>query len=477
MARQSLLKRILRAAVSAAILHSSAGPAFSAALIAASPAANAPAGIAPVSGPASFSGIDGAAKLAGGSLSPLWVSPRPLLIPPQACLKARPAALRTARAHLRSAAVSAREAARPGTSAQAGAGTLLRIFHGSRPAGGPLAVAGVESSNKPALLAASASSSRQALPPAPRSSLSRSLKFGWLVGAGSAALSLIQPFAEWLGYVSRSNYDLSFLEKMAPGEFVFTTTILAPITEEIIFRSLAIGLPVYLLSKFAPNHKKSIAVGVSLAASVLFTVIHETSDPLLIALRMVMAFGFAWTYLREGLTSSMAAHAANNGLLALTLLVKPHALALNPLGLAAAAASIIAGAAAVYRSWKDIRKERADRREGLISRYDITLDDALAMSWILMLGSAFLFPKALLIASAFGFLIPNAVEIRDKRLRGQAKDPVGRRLNLALTLNLAVLLFLKQSAPQWGIPYFMLASLLLCGTHVWARTRARSRAV
>lgn len=195
-----------------------------------------------------------------------------------------------------------------------------------------------------AKLAAPADGPRWVFTGEAKSGWKRTLSVGYITAVGTLILSgAVWGAAKLLGHVENSNYtDAADLLGSAPDLggvlfFTFAVSVLAPVSEEIFFRAGIQGG----LSKLT----KSLRLGAfwipAVVSSVLFVAVHETSDPVLFAVRMVLALTLAYVYQKEGLLAAISAHAFFNGITALQLLpffllgMLPAGAALG-LGLAAA---------------------------------------------------------------------------------------------------------------------------------------------
>ncbi|HBL15224.1 MAG TPA: hypothetical protein DD417_00275 [Elusimicrobia bacterium] len=157
--------------------------------------------------------------------------------------------------------------------------------------------------------------------------------------------------ATTLGYHMAPSYEMPSLAN--PEAFAALGSFLAPIAakvqsflmaawvapynEEVYFRAGVIGVAAYsalkstrwvarMLEKISPKLKGArawvtpAAFGMAATqAAMLFALLHEVSDPLLITVRIAQALLFSYLYAREGLTSGIAHHAVFNGLAILTL--------------------------------------------------------------------------------------------------------------------------------------------------------------
>lgn len=189
--------------------------------------------------------------------------------------------------------------------------------------------------------------------PAPASRISRALRVGALTGLAMFAVDMVAlAAAQASGHSWDPSYKMpvfsdpasfSFLGQLAPVaakvQELFIGAFLAPLNEEPYFRAGLIGL--LGAGVIATLHAITWALGklnaklkpmakwvnpaafavVAFEAAVLFTLLHEKSDPVLIGLRMAQSLLFSYLYVKEGIASTLAHHAVFNfvGLLLLPL--------------------------------------------------------------------------------------------------------------------------------------------------------------
>lgn len=254
--------------------------------------------------------------------------------------------------------------------------------------------------------------------PAPRRSLGRALTYGYFMSVlGLGLIYGAQALAQALGYVVRSNYQGPAIAGMGVAGLFAAVAVIAPIVEEIMFRAGFMGLLKRVGTKVLPERWAAVAAGV--LSSVVFVLLHETADPLLIGLRFADALTISWTHEREGLAAAMAQHAVHNGLIGLGLLAQhlfPGGGALIVVAALAAAnlAGLIAAGASLYR-------QRAQRREGRIARHRLTSTQAFVLAGLLAAAAlaspdmgkiAFYFALGL---AGYGFILrqPDADKIQD----------------------------------------------------------------
>ncbi|MCX5787664.1 MAG: CPBP family intramembrane metalloprotease [Elusimicrobia bacterium] len=223
-------------------------------------------------------------------------------------------------------------------------------------------------------------------PPAPRSSFSRTFK----VGAVGAALMLFvsevipEAAAAFFKYAPHPNYQAPGMEVQSVfGAIALMTvlSILAPISEEAIFRG---GLMRWLRAKTGRFAGEIGSFWIpALVSSVVFTLLHETADPVLIAARVLGALVLARVYYKEGVLASMVTHGVFNGILGLALIAGAFHLPMaGAIGLGASAVSTLIWA--VRSLWK----ERAARASGAVVPVGMTPAIARTLATVLFVGTA-----------------------------------------------------------------------------------------
>ena len=222
--------------------------------------------------------------------------------------------------------------------------------------------------------------------PAPRSSFSRTFK----VGAVGAALMLFvsevipEAAAAFFKYAPHSNYQPPAVDVHSPLAAIALMTvlsILAPISEEAIFRG---GLMRWLRAKTGRFAGEIGSFWIpALVSSVVFTLLHETADPVLIAARVLGALVLARVYYKEGVLASMVTHGVFNGLLGLALIAGAFHLPMaGAIGLGASAVSTLIWA--VRSLWK----ARAARASGAVVPVGMTPAIARTLATVLFVGTA-----------------------------------------------------------------------------------------
>lgn len=233
---------------------------------------------------------------------------------------------------------------------------LGSFFDGSRPGAAPAPVAAVAPSPAteapPAHAPAEAKASGASVPPPavaaaeqPRCrdastwkervtcvgrKLTRSVKEGAAMGSLMYATTLGLLYgAQALGYAFHPSYAGAQGSLAAPVAGLVTAAVLAPLWEEFVFRHLAFGkLKDAVGGGWIPG---LVATALNTA---IFVLLHETADPVMIAIRAVGNLMLLHAYQHEGLGASVLAHAVFNfSLLAPAALA---ALGILPVGVATA---------------------------------------------------------------------------------------------------------------------------------------------
>jgi membrane protease YdiL (CAAX protease family) len=213
-------------------------------------------------------------------------------------------------------------------------GTLAALFEGwkGRLSSGVEAVkAGAESklpAGEPALKAvlAAAPDSRREPPTPKKPSLSRSAKLALVLAGAELILEFVVPLAaSYFGYAPSANYVRKlFGSSGVPGSALPTGAsplvpivimtirgvMFAPLAEEVLYRGVLMEYLILGLSKIGIK-KPAPFLGAALSSAV-FTLTHETGDPVMMALRFAGALMLAYAYYHEGLMSSIALHAIHN---------------------------------------------------------------------------------------------------------------------------------------------------------------------
>lgn len=226
-------------------------------------------------------------------------------------------------------------------------------------------------------------------PSAPKRSLSRALKYGYVFGAlGLVLVYGAVSAAQALGYVPHSDYQapvlppsLGFSQAVS---LVALGSVFAPIVEELVFRVGLLGGLEAVAKKITERWAGGIA---SVLSSVLFVVVHETADPLLIGVRFFDALALAWVYKRAGLAASIVQHAVHNGLVIAGLLASAF---LGPAAFPLMAAVGLANLVATAVLGRSLWKQRADEREGRLLRHEVTPWVARTLAILLSVSALFL---------------------------------------------------------------------------------------
>jgi hypothetical protein len=174
-------------------------------------------------------------------------------------------------------------------------------------------------------------------------------------------------------------------------------SVMAPVSEEMLFRN-------GLMAGLRRLMRRIPLVGEfwlpALLSSVVFVAFHELSDPLLFATRLVHSMILSAAYHKEGLPSSIAAHAFFNGLLML-----PLVFSLLP-GPAALIANILTLPIAALLSWRALRALKAqapERSSGRVQPVEISAFPSLLLAALLLAGFLLLAHNPVWILGAFGY--------------------------------------------------------------------------
>jgi len=451
------MRKALAALLSAALIHSAAAPSFAQvqAFRTAAPASSVQA-VPILAGPGAGLKLTGGASMdirlgmalpgavlptvsaapansapAALTASPISAKVRPLVSAPQAArasLQTSGAAIllspaaqtpESAAQALLSAETLAAQALKPETAAESSSVELSRFYHSARvrTASDAAVEAPQDSTLRPNALerGTAAAEEEKDEPAAPARSLSRAARYGYV----ASILGMVMTFgaqiaAAALGYAPHSNYQAPALPA-SPGLFdtaslVLMVSVFAPIVEELMFRVGLLGGLEWLARKVNGRWAGAAA---SVLASAVFVVLHETSDPLLIGIRMADALLMAWVYKREGLMASIIQHAVHNGLIAAGMVASLFLGGFStPFMAAFAVGNLIAAAIFGRGLWK----QRADRREGRIARHELTPWTARALAFLLA-GSSFFFEAALLkmaLMFAVGLLLYSFLKPKDR---------------------------------------------------------------
>ncbi len=219
-----------------------------------------------------------------------------------------------------------------------------------------------------------------AAPPAPRSSLRRSVKVGLLAASAAMTLETVSAVvAAVAGYHAHPNYRRPEWALLMPGDTFTLHFIVPPLAEEAIFRAGLMGGTYALLSRRGVSPRRAFWLSATLS-SLVFTAVHETSDPLFFAVRLAGSYAFSWVYQHEGLPASIAMHFWHNLLVRLTpllLLLPLGVLPLQAMTVAVLMAGFIATSAA------DLLADEPRLKAGEIAPHPMTPRLALAAAGVL----------------------------------------------------------------------------------------------
>jgi membrane protease YdiL (CAAX protease family) len=241
----------------------------------------------------------------------------------------------------------------------------------------------------------------QTQPQQPKRSIFRSLRVGWLAAVAPIAFTfLCVAVAQALGYVLHPGYQSPAPSVINPRTAASTfgmAAVLAPVSEELVFRSGLMG-GLQKLFKRVPLAGEFWLP--ALLSSAIFVALHELSDPLLFGTRLVHSMVLSWAWHKEGLASSVAAHAFFNGLLTLPMV---FSLLPGPGPIIAAVLTAALGIFYTWRSVKTLKAERADRASGKILPFEISSRQALGLAGLLIAGYYLLAHNPIWFLGAIGF--------------------------------------------------------------------------
>ncbi|MCX5797733.1 MAG: CPBP family intramembrane metalloprotease [Elusimicrobia bacterium] len=270
---------------------------------------------------------------------------------------------------------------------------------------------------RPAALAGSAA---PRAPPAPQRSLLRSLRVGWLAAVAPLAITLVTTaVAAYLGYQQHPGYQSPVPHQLTVATvsaLAVDAAVMAPVSEEMLFRNgLLAGLRrmmrrIPLLGEFWLP---------ALVSSVVFVAVHELSDPLLFATRLVHSLILSYAYHKEGLPSSIAAHAFFNGLLTLPLVLS---LLPGPAALIANILTLPIAALLTWRVFKALKAQAPDQASGRVQPLELTALPSLLLAALLVAGYVFLVPNPIWILGAFGY-VWRAARLMLRKMRSGPRAP------------------------------------------------------
>ncbi len=245
-------------------------------------------------------------------------------------------------------------------------------------------------------------------PANPRTSLKRTFSVGFLAAVVPIAITMITvAIAAALGHELHPNYKGPVGDALpsllqAIGIWI-GAAIMAPVSEEAIFRGGIQGR----LAKLTKKLRLGDFVVPALITSTFFVALHETSDPVLFATRMVHALILSYVYKKEGILAAMAAHGFFNGLLALTVVFT--ALGLPVLSLAVLP---VAGYYS-WRSWKVIKEQRPLIASGALKPMPMSGLVSLIFAALLTLGYVMLMPNVFWLVGAVILGIHGLMKIKN----------------------------------------------------------------
>jgi len=372
----------------------------------------APSAVAPSLAPTAFA--------AAASPSAVPVAAAPTALAPAAAKTFSPAAAAPALGALRSGTASVAKAAEA-ASADAPRVALDGLFEGSLSRPSALEVAGRLStpSDSPRLRPSTArepargprwvSSLRGPTDAAPATSVKRTLSVGVLAAVGPLVFTIIAiTAAQLLGHVLNPNYegpsgaDGATVVK-AVAVFV-GAAVMAPISEEVIFRGGLQGM----LAKLSSKIRLGSFLLPAIITSLIFVALHETSDPVLFGTRFVHAMVLSYAFHKEGILAAMAAHGIFNGLLAIGLVTT--AVGMPWLSLIAVPASLYFA----IKAFKTLRAQKGDIASGALVPKPMSGSLSIIFAAILLAGYLFLMPNIFWAIGAVGLLVNAIVQLKKK---------------------------------------------------------------
>jgi hypothetical protein len=241
----------------------------------------------------------------------------------------------------------------------------------------------------------------QTQPQQPQRSVFRSLRVGWLAAVAPLAITLITTaVAQALGYQLHPGYHSpmpSILTPLTAAATFGMAAVLAPVSEELLFRTGLMG-GIRKLTQRIPLLGEFWLP--ALVSSAVFVALHELSDPLLFATRLVHSLILSWAYHKEGLPSSIAAHAFFNGILTLPMILS---LLPGPGPVIAGGLAAALGIAYTWRSMKALKAERTDRASGKILPFELSSKQSLVLAGLLIAGYVLLAHNPIWFLGAMGF--------------------------------------------------------------------------
>ncbi len=206
--------------------------------------------------------------------------------------------------------------------------------------------------------------------------------------------------AQLLGYQLHPGYHSPMPQQLTIGTVAATmgmAAVLAPVSEEIVFRSGLMG-GIRKLTRRIPLLGEFWIP--ALVSSAVFVALHELSDPLLFATRLVHSLILSWAWHKEGLPSSIAAHAFFNGILTLPMV---FSLLPGPGPIIAGLLTAALGIVYTWRSIKALKVQRADRASGKVLPFELSSKQALGLAGLLLLGYYLLAHNPIWFLGAVGF--------------------------------------------------------------------------
>ncbi|HVE12100.1 MAG TPA: CPBP family intramembrane glutamic endopeptidase, partial [Elusimicrobiota bacterium] len=210
--------------------------------------------------------------------------------------------------------------------------------------------------------------------PAPRSSILRSLRVGFIAATALMAAKLAM-LGAGAGLLSQAVYALGVDGHYTPGmaEEAAQSIVAQPLVEELTFRVAFVGAALY-----AARGKKGAAAAfwpIAVVSSFLFAAMHANSafGADMFLAHALAGMTFAWVFRKEGLAAAWAAHGFGNLLVAIAGVAFIGYASLSAAGSSFALAPLVLPAAAVlglaYLAWRGLRAQKADVAAGKLQAY------------------------------------------------------------------------------------------------------------
>jgi hypothetical protein len=281
--------------------------------------------------------------------------------------------------------------------------------------------------------------------PAKKSSIWRSIRIGWMSAIGMLFLyASVDVVAYLVGYQFTPSYAMPEVDGNAPQVIgtalnTFMAAVMAPLNEEVYFRAglmgmLAMGatsslamlhrLALWMTKRWEGVHQRvtnakryfntATFLYSGIITAVLFVILHETSDPVLLATRTLQALGMSYLFAREGILSAIFHHGFFN-LLAGTLFVSMIALPSGAIAIAIVPALFLfAGYGLVLlssylRTRGTFAKEKREIQAGVRTAYRLSARAATVLGVVSLIATALVGYPGLLWES--GMLLGMAIQM------------------------------------------------------------------